>query len=71
MYFTNQNIKESLQDAIREFNATNLHDDESVHFLLGYMRGTIQETLLMIDRMEMDEKYRQQEESEFLSHLGK
>ena len=74
MYPSNENIKESLQDAIREFNSTDLTSVESVHYLLGYLRGPIHEALLMIDRIEMDkkyEKYRQQEENEFLSHLGK
>ena len=74
MYPSNENIKESLQDAIREFNSTDLTSVESVHYLLGYLRGSIHEALLMIDRIEMDkkyEKYRQQEENEFLSHLGK
>ena len=74
MYITNENIKESLQDALREYNSTDLNGEASVHFLLGYMKGAIEETLLMVDRIEMDkkyEKYRQQEEKEFLSHLGK
>jgi len=71
MYFTNQNIKESLQDAVREFNSTDLDNESSVHYLLGYMRASIEETIRMVDRMEQDEKYRQQEEAEFNSHLGK
>lgn len=74
MYLTNANIKESLQDALREYNSTDLTKEASVHFLLGYLKGTIEETILMVDRIEQDkkyEKYRQQEEKEFLSHLGK
>jgi len=71
MYFTNQNIKESLQDAVREFNSTDLDNESSVHYLLGYMRASIEETIRMVDRMEQDEKYRRQEEAEFNSHLGK
>ncbi len=74
MYLSNANIKESLQDAIREYNSTDLNSEASVHFLLGYLKGTIEETILMVDRIEQDkkyEKYRQQEENEFLSHLGK
>ena len=71
MYFTNQNIKESLQDAVREFNSTDLDNESSVHYLLGYMRASIEETIRMVDRMEQDKKYRQQEEAEFNSHLGK
>ena len=74
MYITNENIKEALQDAIREYNATDFTKETSAHYLLGYLKGAIEESLLMIDRIEMDkkyEKYRQQEEKEFLSHLGK
>ena len=73
MYLSNENIKESLQDALREYNSTDLNGEASVHFLLGYLKGTIEETLLMIDRIEQDkkyEKYRQQEEQDFLNHLG-
>ena len=70
MYPTNENIKEALQDAIREFNSTDFTKEASAHYLLGYLRGTIHEVLLMMDRMEMDEKYRQQEEQDFLNHLG-
>ena len=73
MYYTNENIKESLQDALREYNSTDLNGEASVHFLLGYLKGTIEETILMIDRIEQDkkyEKYRQQEEQDFLNHLG-
>jgi hypothetical protein len=74
MYLSNANIKESLQDALREYNSTDLNDESSVHFLLGYLKGTIEETILMVDRIEQDkkyEKYRQQEEAEFNSHLGR
>ena len=73
MYLSNENIKESLQDALREYNSTDLNSEASVHFLLGYLKGTIEETILMIDRIEQDkkyEKYRQQEEQDFLNHLG-
>jgi len=73
MYLSNENIKESLQDALREYNSTDLNGEASVHFLLGYLKGTIEETILMIDRIEQDkkyEKYRQQEEQDFLNHLG-
>ena len=71
MNFTNKDIKESLQDALREYNSTDLNGECSVHFQLGYLRGTIENTIHMIDRMELDEKYRRQEENEFLAHLGK
>ena len=73
MYLSNVNIKESLQDAIKEFNSTDLNDESSVQYLLGYMRASIQETIRMIDRIEQDKKYeedRLQEEIEFLHHLG-
>ena len=73
MYLSNVNIKESLQDAIKEFNSTDLNDESSVQYLLGYMRASIQETIRMIDRIEQDKKYeedRLQEEEEFLHHLG-
>ena len=73
MYLSNVNIKESLQDAIKEFNSTDLNDESSVHYLLGYMRASIQETIRMVDRIEQDKKYeedRLQEEKEFLHHLG-
>ena len=74
MYLSNENIKESLQDALREYNSTDLNGEASVHFLLGYLKGAIEETILMVDRIEQDkkyEKYRQQEEREFNSHLGR
>lgn len=70
MPFTTQNIKESLQDALNEVDNTNV-DEVSIHYLHGYLTETIRQTIGMIDRMEQDEKYRQQEENEFLSHLGK
>lgn len=73
MTFTNQNIKESLQDALKEVNKTEL-TETSAFYLLGYLEETIRQTLAMIERMEKDEKYEQyraQEEKEFLSHLGK
>lgn len=73
MHFTNENIKESLQDALNEMNNTEL-TETSAFYLLGYMEETIRQTLAMVNRMEQDkkyEKYRQQEEREFLSHLGK
>ena len=73
MTFTNENIKESLQDALNEMNNTEL-TETSAFYLLGYMEETIRQTLAIVDRMEQDkkyEKYRQQEEKEFLSHLGK
>ena len=74
MYFTNADIKQSLQDALREYDATDLNGEASVHYLLGYLSESIRQSIAMIDRMEQDkkyEKYRQQEEKEFLSHLGK
>ena len=74
MYFTNADIKQSLQDALREYDATDLNGEASVHYLLGYLSESIRQSIHMIDRMEQDkkyEKYRQQEEKEFLSHLGK
>ena len=74
MHFTNENIKESLQDALREYNATDLTGEASAHYLLGYLSESIRQTIYMLDRMEQDkkyEKYREQEEKEFLSHLGK
>ena len=73
MVFTNENIKESLQDALNEMNNTEL-TETSAFYLLGYLEETIRQTLAMVDRIEQDkkyEKYRQQEENEFLSHLGK
>ena len=73
MSFTNQNIKESLQDALNEVANTNI-DECSIHYLHGYLTETIRQTIAMVDRMEQDkkyEKYQQQEEREFLSHLGK
>lgn len=73
MHFTNENIKESLQDALNEMNNTEL-TETSAFYLLGYMEETIRQTLAMVDRIEQDkkyEKYREQEEKEFLSHLGK
>jgi len=74
MTFTNENIRESLQDALREYDATDLYAEASVHYLLGYLSESIRQSIAMLDRMEQDkkyEKYRQQEEKEFLSHLGK
>ena len=71
MTFTNENIRESLQDALREYNSTDLNSEASVHYLLGYLSESIRQAMYMMDRMEQDEKYRQQEEAEFLSHLGK
>ena len=70
MSFTNKDIKEQLQDAINEMNNTNL-DEVSAFYLLGYMQESIRQAIAMIDRMELDEKYRRQEENEFLAHLGK
>ena len=73
MQFTNENIKESLQDALNEMANTEL-TETSAFYLLGYMEETIRQTLAMVNRMEQDkkyEKYREQEEKEFLSHLGK
>jgi len=38
------------------------------------LRASIEDTINVLDRIEQDkkyEKYRQQEENEFLSHLGK
>ena len=74
MYFTNKDVRERLVDVVREFNTTDLDNESSVHYLLGYMRASIEDTINVIDRIEQDkkyEKYRQQEENEFLSHLGK
>ena len=74
MYFTNKDVRERLVDAVREFNSTDLDNESSVHYLLGYLRASIEDTINVIDRIEQDkkyEKYRQQEENEFLSHLGK
>ena len=74
MYFTNKDVRERLADAVREFNATDLNAEASVHYLLGYLRASIEDTINVLDRIEQDkkyEKYRQQEEKEFLSHLGK
>ena len=70
MSFTNQNIKESLLDALNEVDNTIL-TETSVHYLHGYLTETIRQTIAMIDRMEQDKKYQQQEENEFLSHLGR
>ena len=74
MYYTNKDVRERLADAVREFNATDLNAEASVHYLLGYLRASIEDTINVLDRIEQDkkyEKYRQQEEKEFLSHLGK
>ena len=74
MYFTNKDVRERLVDVVREFNSTDLDNESSVHYLLGYLRASIEDTINVIDRIEQDkkyEKYRQQEENEFLSHLGK
>ena len=73
MYYTNENIKESLQDALREYDSTDLNGEASVHYLLGYLSESIRQSIAMIDRIEQDkkyEKYRQQEEQDFLNHLG-
>ena len=70
MTFTNKDIKEQLQDAINEMNNTNL-DEVSAFYLIGYMQESIRQAIAMIDRMELDERYRRQEENEFLAHLGK
>ena len=70
MNFTNKDIKEQLQDAINEVNNTNL-DEVSAFYLIGYMQESIRQAIAMIDRMELDERYRRQEENEFLAHLGK
>ena len=74
MYFTNKDVRERLVDVVREFNATDLDNESSVHYLLGYMRASIEDTNNVLDRIEQDkkyEKYRQQEEAEFNSHLGR
>ena len=74
MYFTNKDVRERLADAVREFNATDLNAEASAHYLLGYLRASIEDTINVLDRIEQDkkyEKYRLQEEQEFLSHLGK
>lgn len=74
MNFTNKDIKDRLEDALREYNATDLNGELSVHYLLGYLKASIEDTINVLDRIEQDkkyEKYRQQEEKEFLSHLGK
>ena len=74
MYFTNKDVRERLVDVVREFNATDLDNESSVHYLLGYMRASIEDTIQVIDRIEQDkkyEKYRQQEEADFNSHLGR
>ena len=74
MYFTNKDVRERLGDAVREFNSTDLDNESSVHYLLGYLRASIEDTINVIDRIEQDkkyEKYRQQEEAEFNSHLGR
>lgn len=70
MPFTTQNIKESLQDALNEVNNTVI-TETSVHYLHGYMKATIEETIRMVERMEQDEKYRRQEQDDFNSHLGR
>ena len=70
MSYTIATIKESLQDALNEVHNTEINE-VSVHYLHGYMKATIEDTIRMVERMNMDEKYRQQEEQEFLSHLGK
>ena len=70
MQFTNQTIKDSLQDALNEVENT-IIDENSIHYLHGYLTETIRQTIAIVDRMELDEKYRRQEENEFLSHLGK
>lgn len=69
MYYTNKDIKQSLQDALNEVDNTEIND-MSIHYLHGYLTETIRQTIAMVERMEQDEKYRKQEESEFLSHLG-
>ena len=74
MYFTNKDVRERLVDVVREFNATDLDNESSVHYLLGYMRASIEDTIQVIDRIEQDkkyEKYRQQEQDDFNSHLGR
>ena len=71
MYFTNKDVRERLVDVVREFNATDLDNESSVHYLLGYMRASIEDTIQVIDRIEQDKKYRQQEEADFNSHLGR
>ena len=74
MYFTNKDVRERLVDAVTEFNSTDLDNESSVHYLLGYLRASIEDTIQVIDRIEQDkkyEKYRQQEEAEFNSHLGR
>jgi hypothetical protein len=67
----NYNIKATLQDAIREYNSTDFSDTGSVHYLVGYLKGAVENALHTIESVELEEKYRKQEESEFLDHLGK
>lgn len=74
MYFTNEDLKKFLQEGITQYDVTNFDSIEDVHYLVGFLNETIKESVRMIDRMEQDkkyEKYRQQEETEFNSHLGR
>jgi hypothetical protein len=69
MYYTNKDIKQSLQDALNEVSNTEINET-SIHYLHGYLTESIRQTIMMVERMELDEKYRRQEEAEFNSHLG-